>query len=66
MDSNLKSVEEQLADLNRRFQKLENMLHMLMRSQQPARAVAEVPQTNSYPNWNHAHPTQLNHETQLK
>lgn len=66
MDSNLKSVEEQLAALNLRLQRLENMLHMLMRSQPAVRAVAEVPQTNSYPNWNHAHPTQLNHETQLK
>ena len=66
MDSNLKAVEEQLAALNMRFQKLENMLHMLMRGQPAVRAVAEAPQTNNYPNWNHAYPTQLKNETQLK
>ena len=35
MDSNLESLEKQVADLNRRFQTLENLIDMLQRSQQP-------------------------------
>ena len=35
MDSNLRKLEDQVADLNRRFQTLENLIHMLQRSQQP-------------------------------
>ena len=68
MDSNLESLEKQVADLNRRFQTLENLIHMLQRSQ-PA-VVAYGGMANGFgpkhPDWNQPYPMSLKNETQLK